>query len=95
MDEAATGDDVMNRNRRCTDVLFLILYAAFMVAFFAIGVIGFTSGDPRILLYGTDYEGKLCTEDLPARYWVNPLEIYELTQATHTFDMKDVKSICL
>ena len=95
MDEAATGDDVMNRNRRCTDILFLLLYVAFMVAFFIIGIVGFVGGDPRILLYGTDYEGNLCTEDLPVRYWVNPLEIYELTQATHTYDMKDVKSICL
>lgn len=33
-------EDVMEKNRRCTDILFLILFIAFMIGLFAAGIYG-------------------------------------------------------
>ena len=40
-------EDVMDKNRRCTDVLFLLLYLAFMVGLLAAGIYAFANGNPR------------------------------------------------
>jgi choline transporter-like protein 2/4/5 len=85
----------MNKNRKCTDILFLIAYFAFMIGMVVVGILGFANGDPAALLFGTDYEGEMCSEDYPARYFPNPYELYTASQATHTYGFKDVKSMCL
>lgn len=33
-------EDVMDKHRRCTDILFLILFVAFMIGLFAAGIYG-------------------------------------------------------
>lgn len=85
----------MNKNRKCTDVIFLLAYFAFMIGMAVVGVLGFSNGDPAALLFGTDYEGEMCSADYPARYFPNPYELYTASQATHTYGFKDVKSMCL
>jgi len=96
-----TMEDVMEKNRRCTDVLFLLLFVAFWIGMLAVGVIGFASGDPRVLIYGTDYQGDLCDkgdlDGLKVRYWVNPYEIMSSLSMynTNSYNIKDAKSICL
>lgn len=63
---------------------------------------GFANGDPRILIFGTDYQGELCdkgdNEGLKVRYWVNPYEIMSSLptyNGGNTYNLRDVKSICL
>eukprot|EP00740_Mantoniella_antarctica_P000711 CAMPEP_0181393730 /NCGR_PEP_ID=MMETSP1106-20121128/27352_1 /TAXON_ID=81844 /ORGANISM="Mantoniella antarctica, Strain SL-175" /LENGTH=752 /DNA_ID=CAMNT_0023515083 /DNA_START=27 /DNA_END=2285 /DNA_ORIENTATION=- len=97
-----TVETIMNKNRRCTDILFLLIFFAFMVGLFAAGIYGFANGDPRILIYGTDYQGDLCDsghlDGLKTRYWVNPYEIMSsIPSATKSnrYNFRDVKSICL
>ena len=85
----------MNKNRKCTDVIFLLAYFAFMIGMVVVGILGFSNGDPAALLFGTDYEGEMCSADYPARYFPNPYELYTASQATHTYGFKDVKSMCL
>ncbi len=85
----------MNKNRKCTDILFLLAYLAFMVGMAVVGILGFSKGDPAALLFGTDYENDLCTDDYPTRYFPNPYELYTASRATHTYGFKDVKSMCL
>ena len=93
VDEAATGIDVMNKTVDAPTSSSSSSTSRSWTVFSS--STSSPSWRPAHPTLGTDYEGNLCTEDLPVRYWVNPLEIYELTQATHTYDMKDVKSICL
>jgi hypothetical protein len=40
-------EDIMDGNRRCTDVLFLLLYFVFMVGLLAAGIYAFANGNPR------------------------------------------------
>ncbi len=48
------------KNRRCTDLLFLIVYILFCLLMIAIGIIGFVMGDPARLTYGYDFNGNVC-----------------------------------
>ena len=80
-------------------MLFAIVFFAFTVGMLAIAGLGFSTGDPAVLIYGTDYTGNLCTEDYPARYFPNPYEmaffIESQTNPLVTYEFTDVKSICL
>eukprot|EP00667_Euglena_gracilis_P024414 EG_transcript_28083 len=48
-------------NRRCTDLLFLLFYLAFLGGWVFIAYLGYRAGDPYRLLYGTDSLGNLCS----------------------------------
>ena len=85
----------MNKNRKCTDVIFLLAYFMFMIGMGVVGVLGFSNGNPSALLFGTDYEGKMCSADYPARYFPNPYELELAWTADHAYGFKDVKSMCL
>ena len=63
----------------------------------AVAFLGFTNGNPEVLVYGTDYQGDLCTEEYPTRYFPNPYEIiYSLSPAVGSeYSFKDVKSLCI
>eukprot|EP00240_Pyramimonas_obovata_P015772 CAMPEP_0118925580 /NCGR_PEP_ID=MMETSP1169-20130426/3445_1 /TAXON_ID=36882 /ORGANISM="Pyramimonas obovata, Strain CCMP722" /LENGTH=280 /DNA_ID=CAMNT_0006866917 /DNA_START=222 /DNA_END=1061 /DNA_ORIENTATION=- len=52
--------DQIAKDRKCTDLLFLIIFAAFWVGMLAVGITGFTDGDVNRLLYGIDYHANLC-----------------------------------
>jgi choline transporter-like protein 2/4/5 len=53
----------VSEERKCTDIVFLILYIVFVLGFIAIMIVGFVLGDPYRLVYPTDYTGKTCRGD--------------------------------
>jgi hypothetical protein len=53
------------KNRRCTDLLFTILFLAFAGVCGYVCMEGFSNGDPTKLLSPVDYDGKLCGVDHP------------------------------
>ena len=62
------------QNRRCTDILFLVIFALYWLGMIVVTVIGTQQGDPRRLVYGTDNAGRVCGGDeLPDKpYTVYP-----------------------
>ena len=97
----------LKKPRRCTDVLFLIFFVAFWIAMFVLGFYGVGTGNPKILLFGTDYRGQVCgsgdNENYKTRYFVNPGEIMFAAGIHPTYsrgintkyNLRDAKSICL
>jgi len=91
----------MNAQRRCRDVLFLLLFAAFWVGMFIVCGIAFRSGDAKRLVFGVDKYGLTCgavntyggvTVDLtdkPFLYYLNPLELMSAG------DIPFAKSVCV
>jgi len=47
-------------SRKCRDVLCVLFFAVFWVGMFAIAAVGFLHGEPKRLLYGSDYNGTTC-----------------------------------
>jgi choline transporter-like protein 2/4/5 len=47
-------------NRKCTDVLCLLFFLAFWVGMIVIAAIGYKNGEPKRLIYGTDWMGRTC-----------------------------------
>ena len=97
----------LKQPRRCTDVLFLLFFVVFWIAMFVLGFYGVGTGNPKILLFGTDYRGQVCgngdNENYKTRYFVNPGEImfaagihptYSRSIGTK-YNLRDAKSICL
>ena len=46
--------------RKCTDILFMILFIAHLGVYIAVMVMSYMDGDPERLFAGQDFEGKLC-----------------------------------
>lgn len=46
--------------RRCTDILCCLLFTCFLIAMFAVGVVGFSNSDPALVLYPYDSSGNQC-----------------------------------
>jgi choline transporter-like protein 2/4/5 len=103
-------DSHLKSPRRCTDILFLIIWWAFWITMFALGGYGVTNGNPKALVMGTDYEGEMCNSGnntgFPVRYFVNVAEVlYSInglaasiapTAVTGVdYNLADAKSICL
>lgn len=61
--EAPRNFDGPTRDRRCTDVLCLLLLVASWAGMSAIGYYAVTEGDPRLVLYPLDYDGNICGTD--------------------------------
>lgn len=65
---ASINPQVQNGNRKCTDVLFLLMLCAAWAAMTMLGLIvtgiipsdGLEPGNPKRLLNGIDYEGRIC-----------------------------------
>ena len=47
-------------NRKCTDLLCLILFLVFWMGMLIIAGVGFSSGQPEKLVFGTDWKGRTC-----------------------------------
>jgi hypothetical protein len=68
--------------RKCRDIPFALLFAAFWGGVISIAGVAFHQGNPAVLLYGLDYDGHVCGKNQPganllpykAQYWVNPNE---------------------
>eukprot|EP00041_Stephanoeca_diplocostata_P020494 m.460343 g.460343 ORF g.460343 m.460343 type:complete len:685 (+) comp21592_c0_seq1:197-2251(+) len=50
------------RKRRCTDVLFLLIFGFFIAGLVAVGSWALDNGEPTRLLYGADSWGNICGE---------------------------------
>ncbi|KAF7109450.1 hypothetical protein CFC21_109714 [Triticum aestivum] len=100
-DDAAAG--IIRHDRKCRDLPFLALFAAFWVAMIVNSSFGFNQGSPLRLTYGLDYKGNICgskhgdpdLSELDVRYWVNPNQVYQSGLKNSTSDLADAKSICL
>ena len=55
--KTAFADD---EDRHCTDVFCLVLFCLMWVVLFLIAAVGFFTGEPARLLYGTDRDGRTC-----------------------------------
>mmetsp|Transcript_19037 Transcript_19037/g.31987 ORF Transcript_19037/g.31987 Transcript_19037/m.31987 type:complete len:792 (+) Transcript_19037:213-2588(+) len=52
--------DQIRADRKCTDLLFLLLFFLFWVGMLIVGFTGFSEGNVNRLLYGIDYHANLC-----------------------------------
>ncbi|XP_054896789.1 choline transporter-like protein 2 isoform X2 [Poeciliopsis prolifica] len=48
------------RNRGCTDILCCLLFILFLFGYFAVGILAWSQGDPRKVIYPTDSRGQFC-----------------------------------
>ncbi|KAM8824152.1 choline transporter-like protein 2 isoform 1-T2 [Synchiropus picturatus] len=47
-------------NRSCTDIVCCILFVLAVLGYIAVGILAWTQGDPRKVIYPTDSEGQFC-----------------------------------
>ena len=52
--------DGPDQNRKCTDILCLVLFLVFIGVMVYISIVAFTTGNPKYLAYPFDSEGKQC-----------------------------------
>ncbi|XP_055014083.1 choline transporter-like protein 2 isoform X1 [Boleophthalmus pectinirostris] len=48
------------QNRGCTDILCCILFILALFGYFAVGILAWSQGDPRKVIYPTDSRGQFC-----------------------------------
>ncbi|XP_034043331.1 choline transporter-like protein 2 isoform X2 [Thalassophryne amazonica] len=48
------------QNRGCTDVLCCLLFILALLGYFAVGILAWSQGDPRKVIYPTDSRGQFC-----------------------------------
>ncbi|CAA7390987.1 unnamed protein product [Spirodela intermedia] len=97
------GEGIIRHNRKCRDLVFLIIFIAFWVAMIVNSSLGFNKGNPLRLNYGLDYKGNICGDkhadpdlrELEVRYWMNPNQIYQSGVKDSQFKLADARSVCL
>lgn len=108
-DSSSNGDGqmrssgIIRHNRKCRDLVFLVIFVAFWVAMIVNSSFGFNQGNPLRLTYGLDYKGNVCgtrngdpdLRELEVKYWMNPNQIYESGQKDSQMNLADARSICL
>ena len=67
---APEGMDDIVRDRKCTDLLWLMFFVLFWCGMLVIGVLGLQNGDPRKLVYGKNYNSQVCVS--PSKYVYYP-----------------------
>ena len=60
MIKSLTEPHVISKDRSCTDVLCLLLFVVFLVAWVVVGVWAFANGDPNRLVYPSNSKGEIC-----------------------------------
>ncbi|XP_024861851.1 choline transporter-like protein 2 isoform X1 [Kryptolebias marmoratus] len=48
------------QNRSCTDILCCILFIIALLGYFAVGILAWSQGDPKKVIYPTDSRGQFC-----------------------------------
>ncbi|KAK6934271.1 Choline transporter-like [Dillenia turbinata] len=94
---------IIRHNRKCRDIVFLIIFIAFWVAMIVNSSFGFNQGNPLRLTYGLDYKGNVCgsknaepnLRQLELKYWMNPNQVYESGLKDSQFKLANARSICL
>ncbi|KAL9669061.1 hypothetical protein QQ045_006602 [Rhodiola kirilowii] len=102
-DGTERGDGIIRRDRKCRDIVFLIIFIAFWVAMIVNSSFGFNQGNPSRLVYGLDYKGNVCGDknahpnlrELELKYWLNPNQVYESGLKGSHVKLADARSICL
>jgi choline transporter-like protein 2/4/5 len=65
-------------NRHCTDILFCLLFMAFIVGCVVVASFGFSKGNPNLVLYPYDEDGNQCglgsATQYPYIYFYNTLD---------------------
>ncbi|KAK4484895.1 hypothetical protein RD792_007496 [Penstemon davidsonii] len=97
------NNDIIKHNRKCRDVVFLVIFIAFWVAMIVNSSFGFNQGNPSRLNYGLDYKGNVCGDkhadrdlhELELRYWLNPNQVYLTGSKDNKFQLSNARSICL
>ncbi|OQS06453.1 choline transporter [Thraustotheca clavata] len=54
------GGVVPNSTRKCRDVLCCLLFLVFWIGMAIVAILGLTNGEPKNLIYGTDFNGSVC-----------------------------------
>ncbi|XP_042378750.1 choline transporter protein 1-like [Zingiber officinale] len=100
-----SGSDggIIRHNRKCRDLVFLVIFIAFWVAMIVNSSFGFNQGNPLRLTYSLDYKGNVCgnrhadpdLRELDVRYWLDPNQVYLSGVKDSRFDLADARSICL
>uniref|UniRef100_A0A671SUQ0 Choline transporter-like protein n=1 Tax=Sinocyclocheilus anshuiensis TaxID=1608454 RepID=A0A671SUQ0_9TELE len=57
-------------NRGCTDILCCILFILALLGYFAVGILAWSQGDPRKVIYPTDSKGQFCGQK-PLLFYFN------------------------
>ncbi|KAG8386307.1 hypothetical protein BUALT_Bualt03G0135400 [Buddleja alternifolia] len=103
-DEMGNGNnDIIKHNRKCRDVVVLVIFIAFWIAMIVNSSFGFNQGNPLRLIYGLDYKGNVCGDrhahpdlrELELRYWLNPNQVYQSGLKGSKFELSNARSICL
>ncbi|KAK6157405.1 hypothetical protein DH2020_011653 [Rehmannia glutinosa] len=97
------NNDIIKHNRKCRDVVFLVIFIAFWVAMIVNSSFAFNQGNPLRLNYGLDYKGNVCGDrhadrdlhELELRYWLNPNQVYQSGLKDSKFQLSNARSICL
>ncbi|KAL2245908.1 choline transporter-like protein 2 [Sesamum indicum] len=97
------SNDIIKHNRKCRDVVFLVIFIAFWIAMIVNSSFGFNQGNPSRLIYGLDYKGNVCGDrhadpdlrELELRYWLNPNQVYQTGVKGSKFQLSNARSICL
>lgn len=97
------NNDIIKHNRKCRDVVFLVMFIGFWVAMIVNSSLGFNLGNPLRLNYGLDYKGNVCGDrradpdlrELELRYWLNPNQVYQSGLKDSKFHISNARSICL
>ncbi|CAN6487232.1 unnamed protein product [Victoria cruziana] len=92
-----------SHNRKCRDVVFLIIFIAFWIGMIVNSSFGLNQGNPLRLVFGLDYKGNICgdkhaepnLQELEVRYWVNPNQVYESSLQEPKLKLSDARAICL
>ncbi|XP_067315136.1 choline transporter-like protein 2 isoform X1 [Pseudorasbora parva] len=67
-------------NRSCTDIICCILFILALLGYFAVGILAWSQGDPRKVIYPTDSKGQFCgqvgtpLENKPLLFYFNILK---------------------
>ncbi|TYI03331.1 hypothetical protein ES332_A11G331100v1 [Gossypium tomentosum] len=94
---------IIRHNRKCRDIVFLVIFIAFWVAMIVNSSFGFNQGNPLRLTYGLDYKGNLCGDKhahpglrkLELKYWLDPNQVYQSGVKDSQFKLSNARSICL
>ncbi|VFQ91854.1 unnamed protein product [Cuscuta campestris] len=94
---------IIKHNRKCRDVIFLVIFIAFWVSMVVNSSFGFNQGNPLRLSYGLDYKGNICGDkhadpnlhELDLKYWLNPNEVYQTSSKDSDAKLANARSICL
>ena len=60
-------------NRKCQDIIFCLIFILFIFGCIVIAALGFTKGNPDMVIYPYDEDGKQCGKGTgqPFRYFYN------------------------